>query len=154
PPREETNVMASVIQTGRDSSSLTEAGSLLGTPAYMPPEQAKGDVAGTDRRADVFALGALLCELLTGKPPYAAPTAAGVQALALTAQLGPALQRLDACGAEAELVALAKRCLSADAAARPRDAGEVAEAITAHLAAAEERARQAELQRVRAELQA
>ena len=48
----------------------TEAGSILGTPAYMPPEQANGDIANLDRRADVFGLGAILCEILTGKPPY------------------------------------------------------------------------------------
>src|SRR5262249_7138483 len=63
------------MQTARSSGSAgygtdTEAGSLLGTPAYMPPEQANGDVALMDRRADVFGLGAILCEILTGKPPY------------------------------------------------------------------------------------
>src|SRR5262249_53490419 len=52
------------------SGAATEAGSLLGTPAYMPPEQARGDVALLDRRCDVFGLGAILCEVLTGKPPY------------------------------------------------------------------------------------
>ena len=62
-----------------------------------------------------------------------------------------AFARLDACGADPELVALCKRCLAADPEDRPRDAGEVAEAVAAHLAAAEERARQAELDRVRAE---
>src|SRR5262249_11320186 len=62
-------------RTARSSGSAgsgtdTEAGSLLGTPAYMPPEQANGDVALLDRRADVFGLGAILCEILTGKAPY------------------------------------------------------------------------------------
>jgi serine/threonine protein kinase len=56
--------------TGSGVGTDTEAGSLLGTPAYMPPEQANGDVAHLDRRADVFGLGAILCEVLTGKPPY------------------------------------------------------------------------------------
>src|SRR5262249_7460819 len=64
------------IRTARSTGSAgsfgtaTEAGSLLGTPAYMPPEQANGDIANLDRRADVFGLGAILCEILTGKPPY------------------------------------------------------------------------------------
>src|SRR5262249_46489917 len=64
------------IRTARSTGSagtfgtVTEAGSLLGTPAYMPPEQANGDIANLDRRADVFGLGAILCEILTGKPPY------------------------------------------------------------------------------------
>ena len=67
---------ATAIRTVRSSGSTgshgtyTEAGALLGTPAYMPPEQANGDIANLDRRADVFGLGALLCEILTGKPPY------------------------------------------------------------------------------------
>ena len=41
----------------------------MGTPAYMPPEQARGDVEAMDERSDVFALGAILCEILTGQPP-------------------------------------------------------------------------------------
>ena len=67
---------ATVIRTapqqrlGGQPGTDTEAGSLLGTPAYMPPEQANGDIANLDRRADVFGLGAILCEILTGKPPY------------------------------------------------------------------------------------
>src|SRR5262245_10946388 len=52
------------------SGADTEAGSLLGTPAYMPPEQANGEVDRLDRRCDVFGLGAILCEVLTGRPPY------------------------------------------------------------------------------------
>jgi WD40 repeat protein/serine/threonine protein kinase len=149
----ELEVPLTVVQTGRDSSSLTEAGSTLGTPEYMPPEQAKGNIAATDRRADVFALGGMLCKLLTGQPPYVAPTVAEVQALALTAQLGPAFARLDTCGADPYLVELVKKCLAADPAARPADAGAVARDVAAHLAAAAERARQAELERVRSEEQ-
>jgi eukaryotic-like serine/threonine-protein kinase len=55
--------------------AATQAGSMLGTPAFMPPEQAGGEIAKIDERADVFGLGAILCTILTGKPPYAGRTA-------------------------------------------------------------------------------
>ncbi|MFO0801315.1 MAG: serine/threonine-protein kinase [Gemmataceae bacterium] len=141
----------SVIESDRDPSSQTRAGSLLGTPAYMPPEQAKGEIDRTDTRSDVFALGAMLCELLTGRPPYWAPTAQEVLALAITAQLGPALERLDTSGADPELVALAKRCLQADPAARPADAKQVAAAVAEYRAGVDGRLRKAERERAAAE---
>ena len=46
----------------------------MGTPAYMAPEQARGEVDRLDERTDVFALGAILCEILTGRPAYTGPT--------------------------------------------------------------------------------
>ena len=42
----------------------------MGTPAYMAPEQARGEVDLIDERADVFALGSILCEILTGQPAF------------------------------------------------------------------------------------
>ena len=50
---------------------MTKTGALMGTPAYMPPEQAEGDKQAIDRRTDVYALGAVLHHLVTGKPPFA-----------------------------------------------------------------------------------
>src|SRR5947209_2441610 len=111
----------------------------------MPPEQANGDVALLDRRADVFGLGALLCEVLTGKPPYVGRTAEEVRRKAARGDLADALARLDGCGADAELVALAGACLAFEPACRPGDARAVAEALTAYLNGVQAKLRQAEL---------
>ncbi len=50
---------------------LTRLGQALGTPSYMPPEQARGDKSTTDQRSDVYSLGAIFYELLTDQPPFA-----------------------------------------------------------------------------------
>src|SRR5262249_36447177 len=125
------------------SHPLTHSGALMGTPAYMPPEQARGEAALIDARADVFALGAILCEILTGCPPYAGDTADEVCRQAAEEDLRDAHARLEACGADEALRDLARRCLAADRLARPPDAGVVARELTAYLASAQERLRQA-----------
>jgi serine/threonine-protein kinase len=145
--------LATEIRSGRDTDegSETQAGSVLGTPAFMAPEQAVGAVDQVDARSDVFGLGAILAVILTGKPPYVGADAEGTRVLAARGKLDDCFARLDASGADPELVALGKRCLSPERADRPADAGAVASAVAALRAEAEERARQAELDRVRAE---
>jgi tetratricopeptide (TPR) repeat protein len=132
--------------------SFTQAGSILGTLAYMAPEQAAGEVGKVGTRSDVFGLGAVLAVILTGQPPYAGADTASVRVMALRGDLSACLARLDDCGAEPELVALCRRCLAFDPADRPRNAGAVAEEVANLRSAAEERARAAEKERAAAEV--
>jgi serine/threonine-protein kinase len=142
-----------VIETVRVGSigSDTQAGSVLGTPAFMPPEQAGGEIDKLDERADVFGLGAILCVILSGQPPYLADTAEATRLMAIRGELGEAFARLDAAGGDRDLVALCKRCLSAKREDRPRHAGDVAEAMKAYLETVEDRAHRAEVERARSE---
>ena len=126
---------------------------MLGTPAYMAPEQARGEVERIDERADVFGLGAILCEILTGRPPFVGSTREEIRAQAARGDLTDALARLDASGARSELIALARpacRRGGATAAERGRGGGR----LTAYLAGVQERLRAAELARVEAQARA
>jgi tetratricopeptide (TPR) repeat protein len=135
-------------------ASFTQAGSILGTLAYMPPEQAAGEIHTVDQRSDVFGLGAILTVILTGKPPYFGPDSEVVRVMAIRGNLAACLARLDGCGAEPELVALCKRCLAFQQADRPRHAGTVAEEVASLRTATEERARKAEMERAAAQVKA
>jgi serine/threonine-protein kinase len=145
-----------VIQTGRTSTDaeLSQAGSIMGTPAYMPPEQASGDIDRLDERADVFALGSILCEILTGRPAFTGRTVGEIQRKAARGDLTDAFALLEACGADAELAGLARACLACEPEDRPRNAGVVTERLTAYLAGVQERLRTAELARVEAQARA
>jgi serine/threonine-protein kinase len=124
---------------------------VVGTPAYMAPEQARGEVEAIDERADVFGLGGILCAVLTGQPPY---TGVGVLRQAAEGDLAGASARLGSCGADAELVALCRECLAPRREGRPRDAGAVAARVAAYQAAVQGRLRQAELERAAAQARA
>ena len=116
-----------------DDGNSTLTGSVMGTPSYMPPEQALGHTDTLDERCDVFSLGAILCEILTGRPPYEGTEAKLVLQLAKRAEMTEAFARLDGCHAARDLIVLTRRCLAADATDRPRDAGVLARQLTEYL---------------------
>ncbi len=150
-PPEET-IIATTRSAGDGDRS--QAGSVLGTPAYMAPEQARGEVERLDERCDVFALGSILCEILTGRPAFAGRSPGEIQRKAARGETAEALARLASCGAEADLVALARDCLAADPEDRPRDAAAVAARVTAYLAGVQERLHASERERAVAEARA
>ena len=98
--------------------ALTMLGSVMGTPSYMPIEQATGQAV--DARADVYAIGAILYEVLCGKPPYEGPTGMSILGL-LVAQAPPALAAR-ATGVPADLLAIVDRAMARDADRRYRTA--------------------------------
>ena len=134
------------------SPAYTVAGAVMGTPAYMPPEQARGEVV--DARADVFTLGGILCNILTGRPPFTGSTVRDTVRLAAEGDVTSAFSRLDECGADADMIALCKRCLSPKAKDRPTDGKAVADEVAAYRAAVDERLRKAETERAAAEARA
>jgi serine/threonine-protein kinase len=139
-----------------DGLSVEETlpGEIMGTPAYMAPEQARGEVDSLDERCDVFGLGAILCEILTGQAPFTGANSAELLLRARCGDHAETLARLRSCGAEEDLARLAEACLAPQPAERPADAGAVAAAMTAYLAGVQERLRQAELERAAAQARA
>jgi len=140
------SLYAQPIETIRSGASGAEslAGSIMGTPAYMAPEQARGEVDQLDERADVFSLGAILLEILTGQPPYVGESN---RLLALAADGKPtaALEKLHASDADPDLVVIVSKCLRFTPPERPANAGVVADMVNGHLESLERRAHEASL---------
>ncbi|MCX7699610.1 MAG: tetratricopeptide repeat protein, partial [Gemmataceae bacterium] len=135
-----------------DAEHRTTAGTVLGTPGYMAPEQARGEPV--DARADVFALGAILATILTGKAAFVETDVPATIAKAARADLRDVYERLDSCGADAGLIALCKRCLSARVEDRAVSGQVVAAEVAAYRASVEQRLRRAEMEAAQAEVRA
>ena len=109
-----------------DDATITTAGTALGTPTYMAPEQAAGDPAA-DHRADLYAFGVMAYEMIAGDPPFSGRAPAQLLAAHISeAPTHLAATRTDVPRALAELV---MRCLEKEPSRRPQSAAEVALAL-------------------------
>ena len=128
--------IAKALDTARDAAggtleaTLTGVGIVLGTPAYMAPEQAAGD-PHADGRADLYAVGVLAYEMLAGAPPFTGPTAQHVMAAHLTRDPEPLARRRPTLPPGLEAIVM--RCLAKRPADRWRDGDELMRRLDAVL---------------------
>lgn len=119
---------------------ISQPGTVKGTAPYMAPEQARGETA--DARADVFSLGGILLEMLTGDPPFRGNGHHDTIDMAAKADLAKAFKLLDLCEANPDLVRLCKSSLAAERNDRPRDAKALALAMVQYRVKIEEQSRE------------
>ncbi|MET0286850.1 MAG: serine/threonine-protein kinase [Polyangiales bacterium] len=115
-----------VAHRGTSAQTATRAGTVLGTVGYMAPEQASG-VVGTDERDDLFSLGCVLFECLTGRPAFSGANTVAVLEAVLHGE-PPDIHALQP-DVPSELAALVRRLLRKSRADRPPSAARVAEAF-------------------------
>ncbi|HJU73299.1 MAG TPA: protein kinase, partial [Gemmatimonadaceae bacterium] len=107
---------------GGDGGTLTVAGTTIGTPAYMPPEQAAGD-PNLDHRSDIYSFGAMAYELLVGRAPFIATSPAKVVAAHFNEVPRPVTElRADT---PPLLAALVMQCLAKEPDRRPESASDI-----------------------------
>jgi serine/threonine protein kinase/tetratricopeptide (TPR) repeat protein len=115
-------------------SSLTVEGEVMGTPSFMPPEQARGDLERIGRESDVYSLGAVLYALLTGKPPFEASTAQATITRLLHDEPVPPRKTEKGKATPQDLEVICLKCLEKDPARRYETARALAEDLDRFLA--------------------
>ncbi|MBI5369132.1 MAG: protein kinase, partial [Planctomycetes bacterium] len=137
-------VLLTDVGVARDASAatrLTRTGDVLGTPLYMSPEQAEGDSARIGPASDVYSLGAVLYEMLCGKPPFTETSA--VQLLAAVILRDPPRLRARAPAIHSDLETIVARAMEKEPRRRYASAKEFADDIERYLSGEMIRARPA-----------
>jgi serine/threonine-protein kinase len=118
-------------RAGPEQNVLTQAGMVYGTPEYMAPEQALGQPV--DARADLYALGVIIYEMLTGHRPFEAESKVALLGMQVTAPVPAMIIKCPDCNVPLEVEVLVGRLLAKEATERMGDAKEVIEVITSLL---------------------
>src|SRR5262249_3327926 len=118
-----------------DSVLFTMDGDVVGTPAYMAPEQARGDIEALGPRSDVYSVGAMLYHLLTGEMPFVTPGAKVSQHMVLRCALEGPPRPVHEIEAEVpeELAAICERAMAREPGERYADMGALADDLRAYL---------------------
>jgi WD40 repeat protein/tRNA A-37 threonylcarbamoyl transferase component Bud32 len=120
--------LAKLTESGAD---LTGTGQVLGTPSFMPPEQAAAQVSAVGRASDIYSLGAVLYCLLTGRPPFQAATA--LETLLQVQKQEPLAPRQLNPAIPLDLDTIILKCLDKSPSRRYRTANDLADELTRYL---------------------
>src|SRR5690606_27972987 len=123
------------LRENNEKSTATQTGSTMGTPAFMAPEQARGRWEEVDARTDLWAVGAILFNLLSGRLVFEAQTTNEMLAMAMMNQAPPLSTVVP--DVSPSVAALVDRALSYDKNARYQDAAEMQAAVRALLSGAD-----------------